>query len=101
MLPSRLNFIALGFYLCREYEAAADAAKQAIRANPDYAPPYRWLAAALGQIGQTAEAKEALAKAIAVAPASFDIYVRNRTPWIRPGDHAQMLEGLRRAGWTG
>ena len=101
MLSSRLNFIALGFYLCREYEAAAEAAKKAIRANPDYAPPYRWLAAALGQIGQTAEAKETLAKAIAVAPASFDIYVRNRAPWIRPEDHAQMLEGLRRAGWKG
>ena len=49
MLSSRLNFIALGFYLCREYEAAAEAAKKAIRANPNYAPPYRWLAAALGQ----------------------------------------------------
>jgi adenylate cyclase len=101
MPPTRLNFIASGFYLCREYEAAAEAAKQAIRTNPDYAPPYRWLAAALGQIGQTAEAEETLAKAIAVAPASFDFYVRTRAPWTRPEDHAHMLEGLRRAGWNG
>ena len=100
MLPSRLNFIALGYYLSREYEAAAETAKQAIRANPDYAPPYRWLAAALGQTGQTAEAKETLAKAIVVAPASFDFYVRKRAPWTRPEDHAHMLEGLRRAGWN-
>jgi adenylate cyclase len=101
MLPSRLNFIALGFYLCRQYETAADAAQQAIRTNPDYPPPYRWLAASLGQIGQTAEAKEILAKAIAVAPASFDFYVRNRAPWTRPEDHAHMIEGLRKAGWEG
>jgi adenylate cyclase len=57
------------------------------------------LAAALGQLGRTEEAREALEKAIAVAPASFDIYVRNRVPWMRPEDHAHMLEGLRKAGW--
>jgi adenylate cyclase len=50
-------------------------------------------------MGRTAEAREALAKAIAVAPASFDMYVRNRVPWMRPEDHAHMVEGLRRAGW--
>ena len=61
--------------------------------------PHRWLAAALGQMGRTAEAKEALEKAIAIAPASFDMYVRGRVPWMRPEDHANMLEGLRRAGW--
>jgi len=101
MLPSRLMHMAIGFYFCREYEAAVGVAKQAIRSNPDYPLTYRWLAAALGQIGQTAEAKETLAKAIAVAPASFDLYVRNRAPWIRPEDHAHMIEGLGRAGWDG
>jgi adenylate cyclase len=101
MLPSRLMHMAMGFYFCREYETAAEVAKQAIRLNPDYPLTYRWLAAALGQVGQTAEAKETLAKAIAVAPASFDFYVRNRAPWTRPEDHAHMLEGLRRAGWNG
>jgi len=101
MLPSRLMHMAIGFYFCREYEAAVGVAKQAIRSNPDYPLTYRWLAAALGQIGQTAEAKETLAKAIAVAPASFDLYVRNRAPWIRPEDHAHMIEGLRKAGWDG
>jgi adenylate cyclase len=52
-------------------------------------------------MGRTAEAKEALGKAIAVAPASFDMYVRNRVPWMRPEDHAHMAEGLRKAGWEG
>jgi adenylate cyclase len=101
MLPTRLNRLALGRYFSGEYEAAVEAAKRAVRSNPDYPLPYRWLAAALGQTGRTAEAKEALAKAIAVAPASFDMYVRNRVPWMRPEDHAHMLEGLRKAGWEG
>jgi adenylate cyclase len=97
-LPSRLNHVALGHYFCREYDAAVEAAKQAIRSNPDYPHPYRWLAAGLGQIGRIEEAKEALEK---VSAASFDMYVRGRVPWMRPEDHAHMIEGLRKAGWTG
>jgi len=30
---------------------------------------------------------------------SFDRFVRDRVPWMRPEDHADMLEGLRKAGW--
>ena len=98
MLALRLNHVALGLYFSREYEAAIEAAKRGIRSYPDFPSTYRWLAAALGQIGRTAEAKEALEKAIAVAPASFDTFVRRRVPWHRPEDHAHMLEGLRKAG---
>jgi adenylate cyclase len=99
-LPFRLNNLALGLYLSGEYEAAVEAAKRAIRANPDLPLAYRWLAAALGQLGRSAEAKEALEKAIAIAPATFDMYVRQRVPWHRPEDHAHMLDGLRKAGWS-
>jgi adenylate cyclase len=100
-LPNRLNLLALGFYFSGEYEAVVEAAKRAIRTNPNYPLPYRWLAAALGQLGRTAEAKEALEKAIAIAPATFDLYVHQRVPWHLPEDHAHMLEGLRKAGCEG
>ena len=93
--------MAMGLYFSREYEAAVEAARRAIRSYPDYPHPYRWLAAALGQRGQIQEAKQALESAIAIAPASFDMYVRNRVPWMRPEDYAHMVEGLRNAGWTG
>lgn len=99
LLPSRLNLVATALYLSNEYDQAVEAAKRAIRSNPDYPPPYRWLAASLGQLGRTEEAKEALEKAIAIAPASFHMYVRQRVPWHRPQDYAEMLEGLRKAGW--
>ena len=95
----RFNQIALALYYNREYEAAVDAANRAIRSSPSYPNPYRWLAAALGQLGRIEEAKQALEKAIAIAPASFDMYARERAPWRRPEDHAHMLEGLRKAGW--
>jgi adenylate cyclase len=91
----------LGFYFCRDYDAAIEAAKAAIRFHPEHPLVYRWLAAALGQVGQLEEAKKALAKAMAVVPGSFDRYVRSRVPWMRPEDHAHMLEGLRKAGWEG
>ena len=100
-LPVRLNELTLGLYLSGEYEGAVEAAKRAVRSNPEYPLPYRWLAAALGQLGRTAEAEEALEKAISIAPASFDMFVRQRVPWHRPEDYAHMLEGLRKAGWEG
>jgi adenylate cyclase len=95
----RLNLLTLGLYFSRKYEASAEVAKRAVRLNPEYPSPYRWLAAALGQLGRTAEAREALERAIEIAPASFDQYVRQRMRWHRPEDYAHMLEGLRKAGW--
>jgi len=91
--------IAVGHYFCREYEIALEAVERVIRSYPEFPLSYRWLAATLGQLGRTDEAKDALEKAIAVAPASFDFYVRERAPWFRPEDHAHMIEGLRKAGW--
>jgi len=86
-------------YFLREYEAAVGAAQRAIRVSPDFPEPYRWLAAALGQLDRTAKATEVLEKAIAVSPGAFDMYVRKGVPWMRPEDQAHMLEGLRKAGW--
>jgi adenylate cyclase len=95
----RLGQIAVGLYFCRQYEAAVKMGKQVIREHPEYPPGYRWLAAALGQLGRIDEAKQALEKAIAVAPASFDMFARQGVPWMRPKDRAHMVEGLKKAGW--
>jgi len=88
----------LGHYFSRNHEAAVEAAKRVIQSYPDFPASYRTLAAALAQLGRLEEAKDALAKALTLAPRSFDMYVRGRPPWIRAEDHAHMLEGLRKAG---
>jgi adenylate cyclase len=75
-LVYRLFQIAMALYFCREYEAAAEAARWAIRSYPDCAAFYRVLAAALGQMGRTAEAKEVLEKAIVIALATRRIHPR-------------------------
>jgi adenylate cyclase len=98
-MSTRLNHLALGLYFSGEYHAAADSARQAVRSDPDFALPYRWLAAALGQTGPAEEAREALQRAVAASPTAFAMYVPNRVPWMRPEDHSHMLEGLRKAGW--
>jgi adenylate cyclase len=100
-LSVRLLHIACGLYFSREYEATVEAAKRLILSFPDFPMIYRWPAAALGQLGRVAEAKEALEKAVSLAPTAFDMYVRNRVPWFRPEDHAHLVEGLRKAGWEG
>jgi adenylate cyclase len=94
----RFNQLALALYFTGEYDAAVDAANRAIQSSPNYPNPYRWLAAALGQLGRIEEAKQALEKAIEIAPASFHMYVSERAPWRRPEDYAHMIEGLRKAG---
>jgi adenylate cyclase len=94
----RLLRKAISYYFCAEYEHAAVAAAQVVRLYPNYPFPYRWLAAALGQLGQVHGAREALKQAITIAPEIFDMFVRRGVPWIRPEDHTHMLEGLRKAG---
>jgi adenylate cyclase len=98
-----LELLALGIahYFCQEYEAAVEAQQRALRSYPEFPNAYRWLAASLGQLGHIGEARTALDRAIALAPASFEMYVHSPPPWFRPEDHAHMLEGLRKAGWPG
>ncbi len=100
-LVNRLNQVALAHYFCCDYSATVEAAERAIRTFPDFPSPYRWLAAALGELGRTAEAKDALQKAISVSSTSFEFQVHQRPPWFRPEEHAHMLDGLRKAGWEG
>jgi adenylate cyclase len=100
-LAIRLLAVTVNFYLSGEYDAAIEAAKRTIRAYPDDGSTYRWLAAALGQVGRMKEAKDALQRAISIAPDTFDMYVRRGVPWHRPEDDAHMIEGLRKAGWEG
>jgi adenylate cyclase len=99
MMAVGLQQMTAAHYFCGEYEAAVAAAKRVIRSYPEYPFSWRWLAAALGQLNRTEEARQAFDKALAVSPASFDVFIRRRAPWWRPEDHAHVLEGLRKAGW--
>jgi adenylate cyclase len=97
----RMTQTAIGHYFAREYEEAVETATSTIRSYPNFPNTYRWLAAALGQLGRVEEARGALDRHIALAPAALDMYARNRPPFFRPEDHTHLLDGLRKAGWQG
>ena len=93
-----MNQIALALYYTGEYEAAVDAANRAIRPFPNYPNPYRWLAAALGQIGWIDEAGEVLKQAIAIAPAAFDLFVETVPLGYGQKSTPALLKGYARPG---
>ena len=99
MVAVRLSQIAEAYYFERDYENAILTAQQVIRQYPKSPQAYRWLAAALAQVGRQAAARTALQQLIDANPASVDTMVRNPHPGRRPEDHQHMLEGLRKAGW--
>jgi adenylate cyclase len=97
-LSARLFHKAIAHYFCKDYEAAALVTAEVIRLYPRYPFPYRWRAAALGQLGRVHEGRRALEQAIAIAPEIFDRFVRKGVVWMNPDDRAHMVEGLRKAG---
>jgi adenylate cyclase len=95
----RLQQMTAALYFSGEYEAAIKAGNRALRTYPDCPHVRRWLAAALFRHGRISEAKATVAKAVAIEPKAFDMYVRQRVPWMRPSDHAIMVDDLVKAGW--
>jgi adenylate cyclase len=91
--------IGESYYYEGNYDAAVDAVSRAIASNPGYPHPYRWLAAALGQLGRKEEAAAALRHAIEAAPQLFRELAAARPPQYRQEDYDHMLDGLRKAGW--
>jgi adenylate cyclase len=93
------SHFATSYYYERNYALAATSAKAVVERYPNDPRAYRWLAAALGQLGRADEARDALNKAIQVSPDAFTRYVLNRPPHYLPQNHDHLLEGLRMAGW--
>jgi adenylate cyclase len=91
--------IVVSHYFDRDYELCVEAARRLLSADPNLPLNYRWMAAALGQLGRTEEARAALERALTVSPREFDVYVHSRIPWMRPEDYEHMLDGMRKAGW--
>jgi adenylate cyclase len=98
---SMMQHIAISHYFERDYTKAVEAARQTVARYPVFHLTYRWLAAALGQLGRAEEAQVALRMAIELSPQSFEFYVSHQPPWYRPDNYEHMLDGLRKAGWQG
>jgi Flp pilus assembly protein TadD len=68
--------IAETYYFERDFKNAILTAQQVIRQYPQSPQAYRWLAAALAQVGRQAEARTAWQEFVEANPASLDTMVR-------------------------
>lgn len=93
--------VVVSHYFDRDYERCVEAARRLLTADPELPLNYRWMAAALGQLGRAEEARAALERSMTVSPREYEVYVRSRIPWMRPEDYEHMLDGMRKAGWQG
>jgi adenylate cyclase len=102
MLPVWLSVLATGYYLARNYEKAAEVASLAVQRGPSYSFGWRSLANALGQLGRSDEAREALEQFLARTPGfSSEQAARSSLPFRDEAVFQHWLEGLRKAGWEG
>jgi adenylate cyclase len=97
--PIRMAQIAASYYFERDYARAAEMARRAVREFPTVPIAYRWLAAALGQLGRAAEGQEVMQGLRRTSPSSIDMYVKQLPPQYRRVDYNHMMAGLLKAGW--
>jgi adenylate cyclase len=96
--PIRLSQLAASYYFENDYESALHVARQTVREYPNVPMSYRWMAASLGQLGQAAEGSGVVELMRKRHAASIAAYV-SRPSYFRAQDHAQLMEGLAKAGW--
>ena len=89
--PIRLSQIATSLYLDGNYQQAAITARQVVRQYRSHPIAYRWLAASLGQLGRTEEARDAQQTLQTISPSSFEMYVKQRPKYCSI-EYAPMLE---------
>ncbi len=91
--------IAVSYYLEGDYRRAVEQAVRVLSRYPDYPTPWKWLAAAYGQLGLIDHGKQALSQAAHKTPQGLRRDAHGGPPWMRPGDHEHTLDGLNKVSW--
>jgi adenylate cyclase len=101
VLWGTMCFRSIACNLLQQYEAAVDWARRAVHEPRAVGGGY-WahavLASALGNLGQTAEAREAVHEALQRKPDLSLAYLETTLPTKQPGGLELYLDGLRKAG---
>ncbi len=95
---SLLADMALTYLQLGQYEDAVTYGRKAVSIRPDCARVYHRLAAALAHLGQLAEARDTLDKAVALEPGFGERTVFATYPFRNPEHLEILLSGLRKAG---
>jgi adenylate cyclase len=95
-----VSLIALAHYHLGNYEEAVRYSEQALQRRRIYVV-LRTLAATLGQLGRTEEARSFVAEMEQIKPNDVRRYWELTCPYKDPAHEAHLLDGLRKAGWVG
>jgi TolB-like protein len=93
-----LSLIALAHYHLGSYREALHHSERALQRRRIYVV-LRTLAATLGQLGRTEEARSVLGEMKLVEPINVGRHWELTCPYADPAHEAHLLEGLRKAGW--
>jgi len=96
---SYLHFSGVAFFAAERYAEGAAAEEQALRERPDVPPALRCLAACLVGLGEIDAARQAIARALELAPeSSIRRDVHGQVAYARAADRERFADALRRAG---
>ncbi len=93
-------YVGLAQFTMRRFADAARSIKRSVTRNPDALPPYYFLAATYGQLGEDALAHDALQQARRISPDLSMAQVRKIAVYRRAEDMTLLVDGLRKAGLT-
>jgi tetratricopeptide (TPR) repeat protein len=85
-------------YMTVQFARVAETGRRVLLLNPGFTSTHKILLAALGQLDRRDEAREVLARLLALEPDFSVATALARTPLQRPEDLTLYAEGLRRAG---
>jgi len=101
LLSVTLADIGLVHLLLGEFDEAVRACERALVEREENVRAWQRLAAALGWLGETEKAQTALARVFKLLPEFGPGYVDTTYPFRDPAHAAILVDGLRKAGWTG
>jgi adenylate cyclase len=90
--------IGTGHFIAEHYEEAVVWAKKVIAERPETPAGRRLLAASLAQLGQIAEARQALDDVLRISPGLTATLLRNITYFKKPADFDRYIDAMRKAG---
>jgi len=85
-------------YMLKQYEAAIEAAEQAVSCDPEHFEPHMFLASAFAQLEKTDEARKHAQEIMRLNPSFSSQHYAESLPFKNKTDLDHRIDGLRKAG---
>ena len=91
-------YVGLAQFMMHRFADAVQSIKRSVTRNPQALPSYFFLAAAYGQLGEEALARDTLGEARRINPGLSMAQIRRIAVYRRAEDTTLLVDGLRKAG---